>query len=447
MVRAADGGEDAMVRRIDSVAVLGAGTMGSGIAALCATAGARVRLLDVTREAAERALARLGEGRAPLLDDPASRARIETGDLGDDLAAIAGCDWVCEAVIEDLATKRALFERLEPLRRDGSVVSTNTSGIPLRALVEGLPLRMRRDLAVTHFFNPVKVMRLVELVPGAETTPEVLATFEEFLGGRLGKVVVRAKDTVNFIANRIGCYWMLAGLHQAKAALAGGLSMEEIDALMAQPVGIPATGLYGLIDLIGLDVMALVGRNLAANLPPDDPGRAWTSLPAAEQAMLARGQLGRKTGGGFYRLQKQQGGSRSKETFDLATQSWRASRTVELDPAHQDAATLLFADDVAGRFAWDLMGGTLCYAAGLVPEIADDIVGIDRAMRYGFNWSQGPFELLDALGPSRVALRLEAEGRRLPQMLEVLARSGAERFYRADGREALGLDGAFRAVS
>lgn len=418
-----------MERRIDSVAVLGAGTMGSGIAALCASAGVRVLLLDVSREAAGRALGRMSEGRAPLLDDPAGRARIETGALDRDLQAIAGYDWICEAVIEDLTTKRALFERLEPLRRAGSVVSSNTSGIPLRALSEGLPPRLRRDLAVTHFFNPVRVMRLVELVPGADTTPDVLASFAAFLGERLGKEVVHAKDTVNFIANRIGCFWMLSGLHKAKAALAGGLSMEEIDALMAAPVGIPATGLYGLIDLIGLDVMALVGRNLAANLPPDDAGRAWTSLPAAEQAMLERGQLGRKTGGGFHRLQKQPDGSRTRETFDLTTESWRPSRTIELDPRHQDAATLLFGDDLAGRFAWDLMGGTLCYAADLIPEIADEIEGVDRAMRFGFNWAKGPFELFDALDPLRVAACLRHEGKPLPERLARLESSGAERFY------------------
>ena len=211
------------------------------------------------------------------------------------------CDWVCEAVIEDLATKRALLQRVEAVRRDRTVVSTNTSGIPLRAIAAGLPARLRRDLAVTHFFNPVKVMRLVELVPGADTSPAVLATFESFLGTRLGKGVVHAKDTVNFIANRIGCFWMLAGLHHGAAARTAGLATEDLDALMAAPVGIPATGLYGLIDLVGLDVLDLVARNLALNLPPDDMAAPTPALPAAEQAMLERGQIGRKAGAGFYR--------------------------------------------------------------------------------------------------------------------------------------------------
>jgi 3-hydroxyacyl-CoA dehydrogenase len=435
-----------MARRIDAVAVLGAGTMGSGIAALCAQAGCRVLLLDVTREAADRALVRMTTGRAPLLDDPASAAGIATGSFETDLARISDYDWICEAVIEDLATKRTLFAQIEPLRRAGSVVSSNTSGIPLRAITDGLPERLRQDIAVTHFFNPVKAMKLVELVPGAATTPDVLQTFATFLADRLGKGVVHAKDTVNFIGNRIGCFWMLAGLHKAESALAEGLTMEEIDALMARPFGIPSTGLFGLIDLIGLDVMDLVGKNLAANLPPGDPGHAYARLPEAEQAMLERGQLGRKSGGGFYRLLPREDGSRAKETFDLVTGSWRPSRTVELDPRHQDAASLIFGADQTCRFAWDLMGGTLRYAADLIPEIADDIVNVDRALRWGFNWAKGPFELLDALGPKRVAERLEAEGRPLPRMLQVLRSAGAARFYREDGGH-LGRDGAWHDPS
>jgi 3-hydroxyacyl-CoA dehydrogenase len=421
--------------QIEAVAVLGAGTMGSGIAALCAQAGCRVALLDVTRSAAEQAVARMVEGRPPLLDDPATAARITPGSFDDDLAAAVGsADWICEAVIEDLATKRALFGRLEPLRRDGSVVSSNTSGILLRTITEGLPLRLRRDIAVTHFFNPVRVMKLVELVPGADTRAEVIQTLEHFMAEQLGKGVVHAKDTVNFIGNRIGCFWMLSGLHKAHAGLADGLSMEQIDALLAAPVGIPPTGLYGLLDLVGLDVLELVARNLAANLPDGDPGLAFACLPPMEQAMVERGQLGRKTGGGFYRLIRHDDGARSKEVFDLRLQGWRPAENVTLAPEHTEAASLLFDDSTQGRLAWDVMGGTLCYAAGLIPEIADDVVNVDRAMRWGFNWAKGPFELLDALGPARVIARLEAADQPLPNMLEVLRKAGAERFYGEGGR-------------
>jgi 3-hydroxyacyl-CoA dehydrogenase len=192
-------------------------------------------------------------------------------------------------VIEDLGTKRALFEKLEAARSDGSVISTNTSGIPLRSIVEGFPGRLRRDVIVTHFFNPVKVMKLLEVVPGQDTTPDVVEAMARFGAQKLGKGVVHAKDTVNFIGNRIGCFWMLSGLHKARAARGQGLSMETIDALMSSPVGLPSTGLYGLIDLIGLDVMEFVGKNLAVNLPQDDVGRAFTAFPAEVQALFEAG--------------------------------------------------------------------------------------------------------------------------------------------------------------
>lgn len=435
-----------MSDRIESIAILGAGTMGSGIAAASAEAGCRVLLLDVTRERASAAIGAMTEGRAPALSDPAHADRITPGALADDLDAIEGYDWICEAIIEDLSTKRALFERVVPLAADGAVVSTNTSGIPLRAITEGMPDGLKKRIAVTHFFNPVKVMKLLEIIPGTDTEPDVIDRLAGFGRDRLGKGVVYAKDTVNFIGNRIGCFWMLSGLHKAKSALDDGLSMERIDALMSAPIGIPGTGLYGLIDLIGLDVMDLVGRNLSANLPKGDVGHAFTDLPAAERSMLARGQLGRKAGGGFYRVTKVEDGSRLKETFDLRSESWRPAQTITLAAPHDRAETLLFTDDSEGRFAADLMGGTLAYAADLVPEIADDIVNIDRAMRWGFNWQRGPFELLDEIGPERLAASLNTGGQPLPPMLDVLIRAGGDSFYRRDGEQFLGLDGAYHAV-
>lgn len=433
-----------MARKIDSVAVLGGGTMGLGIAGACAQAGCDVLLLDVSREAAEKSLDRIVNGRPPAVDDPAAAGRIALGTFDDDLEKIAGYDWICEAIVEDLETKRALFDRIEPLRKDGSVVSTNTSGIPLRDITEGKPARLRQDIGVTHFFNPVKIMRLCEVIPGEDTTPEALAALSDFIRARLGKGVVNAKDTVNFIGNRIGCFWMLKGLHEAKAARQAGLSMEYIDLLMNGPVGLPPTGLYGLIDLIGLDIMDLVGKNLDVNLPADDAGRATMFFPPEEQKMLEAGQLGRKTGGGFYKVTKLDDGSKKKETFDLDAGAWRAAKTETLETAHEDAASLLFAGDAAGAFAWNLMGGTLLYAADLVPQIADDVVNIDRAMRWGFAWRQGPFELLDALGPKKVIARLEAEGKPLPAMLQVLNDAGADTFYK-DG-QYLGRDGEYHAM-
>ncbi len=433
-----------MARTIQSVAVIGGGTMGSGIAAAVAAAGQKVLLLDVSRAAAEKGLAKALATAADEAEAARLRGLITLGEIEADLPAIAGYDWICEAVIEDLPTKRALFQRIEQVRRPGSVISTNTSGIPLRDIVDGQPERLRQDIVVTHFFNPVRVMKLLEIVAGDDTLAEVKDALAAYGRDVLGKGVVHAKDTVNFIGNRIGCFWMLSGLHKAKPYLAQGLSQETIDALLGAPVGLPSTGFYGLIDLIGLDVMDFVGKNLAVNLPQGDVGRAFTAFPATEQALLERGQLGRKAGGGFYRVKKLPDGSKSKETFDLQSGQWRPTQAVQLQPRHQDAASLLLGDDLESRFAWDVMGGTLLYAADLVPQISDDIVNIDRAMRWGFAWKEGPFELLDRLGAKNVIAKLEAAGQPLPRLLAVLKQAGAERFYQ-DG-EFFGSDGRYHPV-
>ena len=411
-----------MTRSIESVAVLGCGTMGSGIAAASAAAGCRVLMLDVSEEAVQRGL-------AAVADD--HRHLVSTGTFAD-LRDVAEYDWICEAIVEDLGTKQQLFHDVEPLRRDGSVISSNTSGIPLRDIAAGMPDRFRRDVAITHFFNPVKVMKLFELVPGEETTDDVIEAFASFGANRLGKGVVHAKDTVNFIGNRIGCFFMLSGLHLAKPFLEDGMTQETINAVLGQPVGLPPTGLYGLIDLIGLDVMDLVGKNLAVNLPPGDAGHAYTSLPPAEQRMLERGQLGRKSRelGGFGRVQKLDDGSKRVETFDVVAEEWRDASEPDLAGVPGDLGEVMFTDTQQGELAWQVFGGTLRYAAGLVPEIADDIVNIDKAIRWGFNWVHGPFEMLDHLGPQRVIDRIRAEGAEVPAMLQVVADSDGDAFYR-----------------
>lgn len=430
-----------MSRQIKSVAVLGAGTMGTGIAGLAAEKDCKVLLLDVSMQAAEKALDKIVNGRPPAIDTPGKEANITLGTLADDLEKIADYDWICEAVIEDLETKRSLFKRFEPLRKDGSVVSTNTSGIPLRDITAGMPERLLKDVAVTHFFNPVKIMKLCELVPGEKTDADVIDAFRAFLGGDMNKGVVNAKDTVNFIGNRIGCFWMLRGLHAASDARAAGLSQERIDALMSAPMGLPPTGLYGLIDLIGLDIMDFVGKNLAINLPKGDMGEAFTHFPKAEQAMLERGQLGRKSGGGFYKLSKLDDGSRKKETFDLSTGAWRDALDVSVDVN----ADVMFDDSADGKFCWDIMGTTLAYTASLIGAISDDIVNVDRAMRWGFAWGKGPFELLDAVGPKRFLDTCRAQGF-APEMLTVLESAGAETFYTDSGTKFLGLDGKYHPV-
>ena len=397
-----------MTRRIDSVAVIGGGTMGSGIAAASAAAGFPVLLVERGEQAAAKALERT-------------------------LAAAHD-----EAERQSIAAKRDLLARIESLRKDGSVISTNTSGIPLSTITAGLPARLRQDIAVTHFFNPVRVMRLLEIVPDADTSPDTVVALADFGRLTLGKGVVHAKDTVNFIANRIGCFWMLAGLHKAIPHLEQGLGIEDIDAILSAPVGLPNTGLFGLIDLIGLDVMHYVGANLARNLPSGDAGLAFTSFPAEVQALLERRQLGRKTGGGFYRVLKNEDGSKLKEAFDLLGGQWRPARNVAVDRVD------LLADDANGRLGWELLGETLLYAADLVPQIADDIVNVDRALRWGFAWQRGPFQFLDHLGPQRVIAKLRKSGRPLPNLLAVLEKAGVETFYRGD--TYLGVDGRYHPI-
>ncbi len=424
-----------MSRSIESVAVIGAGTMGSGIAAVSAAAGCRVLVLDVEIEGAAGARDQVPEEHRDL---------VEVGTIEADLDRIAGYDWICEAAPEDLDLKRGLFAELEARRADGSVISSNTSGIPLCEIADGMPERFRHDVAVTHFFNPVPVMKLFELVPGQDTDEDVIEAYTTFGRDRLGKGVVHAKDTVNFIGNRIGCFFMLSGLHLAKPFLTEGMNQETVDAVLGQPVGLPPTGLYSLVDLIGLDVMELVGRNLAINLPDGDAGHPYTTFPEVEQAMHDRGQLGRKAGGGFARQTKQEDGSRHKETFDLTTADWRDAQAPDLEGVPGDLGEVVFADTPHGQLAWQVFGGTLRYAAALVPEIADDIVNIDNAIRWGFNWVHGPFEMLDHLGPQRVIDKIRAEGADLPGMLQVLADAGTTSFYR-DG-EYLGIDGEYHTI-
>jgi 3-hydroxyacyl-CoA dehydrogenase len=429
-----------MSGKIESVGVLGAGTMGAGIAGLAAAKGCKVLLLDLTAEAAERGLSQT---------DPDDLHNITVGTFDADLDKLADIDWIVEVIVENLEIKRSLFERVEAVRGDGSIVSSNTSGIPLRDIAADMPERFQQDVAITHFFNPVKVMKLVELVPGEHTSPEQMARLTDFAENTLGKGVVNAKDTVNFIGNRIGCFHLLAGLHLAKPFLAAGMTQETIDAVLGKPVGVPPTGLYGLMDLIGLDVMGLVGENLAENLPEGDAGLPYTSFPAAEQAMHDRGQLGRKSRalGGFGRVSKLEDGSKKFETFDLLDEEWRDAAEPELSGVPGDLGEVLFADTAQGQLAWEVYGGTLRYAAGLVPEIADDILNIDNAMKWGFGWAKGPFEMLDVVGADRFIAKLEAEELPVPSMLRVLAESEGSSFYRNDGNEYLGNDGRYHAVS
>ena len=364
-----------------------------------------------------------------MLSDPSKINNVETGTFENDFELIKNYDWICEVVVEKLDIKRQIFEKIEKYRKDGSIVSSNTSGIPLRDITENMPDRLLEDVCITHFFNPVKVMKLCELIPGEKTKPEILDNLSIFLRDIMNKGVVNAKDTVNFIGNRIGCFLILKGLHQGKKAREVGLIQEEIDGLMSRPIGLPPTGLYGLVDLIGLDVMYSVGKNLAINLPKDDQGLIYVNLPTEEQNMFDSGQLGRKTGGGFYRMQKLDNGEKKKEVFDLSNLEWRDAKKISID----GDLNMMLEDTEQGNYLWQVMGSTLAYAADLIPEIADDILNIDRAMRWGFAWSKGPFEMLDEIGPNNFINKCKENNISIPKMLQILDESENDTFYK-DGK-------------
>jgi 3-hydroxyacyl-CoA dehydrogenase len=416
--------------------------MGAGIAAQVANAGVPVLLLDLTREAAERGKQDLFKRRPAPLMSPAAADLIDTGGFDQDLERLATADWIVEVVVERLDVKQALFERVEQVRRPGSIVSSNTSGIRLSEITAGLPPRFAADFLITHFFNPPRYMGLLELIAGPATRPEAADTLRSFCTVQLGKEVVDARDTPSFIGNRIGVLAMLAGV---RAALAHGLTVEQADAVAGKPIGWPGTGVFGLLDLVGLDVVADIARNMQGQLAQDDPMQPLLQLPAVMTTLLERGAVGRKAGGGFYRM----GPDRQRLALDLATLEYRPQQKVELASARaRSPAELLAGDDAGARFAADLLAATLSYTATVAPEIAGDVVAIDTAMREGYAWRWGPFELLDQIGLQRFVDRLQAAGEPVPGLLRVALDSGDGRFHReeVDGPQYLGFDGAYHDV-
>jgi len=438
---------------IEQAAVLGAGVMGAQIAAHFANAGVPVQLLDVVPQGAENrnALAEGAVGKmlktepAPFISKRAARL-VTCGNLEDHLDRLAEADWIVEAVIENLEIKRGLYQRVETVRKPGSIVSSNTSTIPLTELVKDLPERFAGDFLITHFFNPPRYMRLLELVAGAATRADAVAAIRDFADRRLGKGVVDCHDRPGFIANRIGIFWMQCGV---VAAQDHGVTVEEADAVMSRPVGIPKTGLFGLLDLVGLDLHPKVDASMAALLAEDDAYHAWRRPWPLLEKLIAEGYTGRKGKGGFYRLDRS-GGKRVKQALDLATGDYAPARKAvleSLDAAkHGGLKALVEHDDRGGGFAWTVLSHTLAYVASLVPEVADDIVAVDRAMTLGYNWKEGPFALIDRLGAAYFAERLTAEGRALPALLQAAAEAGG--FYRVDGGrlQYLSTDGGYRPV-
>jgi 3-hydroxyacyl-CoA dehydrogenase len=430
---------------IQKIGVIGAGVMGAGIAAQIANAGLPAVLLDVIPGGAAKAVEKmLRADPAPFMHRSNAR-RVATGDLETDLALLADCDWIVEAITEKLDAKRDLYAKLAPVRKPGSILSSNTSTIPLAALTEGAD--WAADFLITHFFNPPRYMRLLEVVAGPRTRADAIAAVSAIADQALGKTVIPCKDRPGFIANRIGGQWMQAGINHAFDL---GLSIEEADAVMGAPIGVPKTGIFGLLDLVGIDLMPHIAASMKASLPPEDAYVQGLREQPLIARLIAEGRIGRKGGkGGFYTRVKGEDGSSTKYGIDLKTGQDRISEKPlleSLEAGRRDLAALVAHPDRGGRYARAVLLDTLSYAAALVPEVADDIASVDAAMRLGYNWKWGPFELIDRLGPARLAGLLREEGRAVPPLLERV-REG--RFYREEGGalQALAPDGSYHAVA
>ena len=438
--------------KIAKVCVIGAGVMGSGIAAQVANAGFQALLLDIVPAgAADRnvlakaAVAKLAVAEpAPLMSKAAAKL-IEIGNVEDDLKRLAECDWIIEAVTERADIKQALYKKIDAARKPGSILSSNTSTLPLHVLMAGMPENIKRDFCITHFFNPPRYMRLLEIVAGPETRAEVIDAVTAFADEKLGKAVVKAKDTPGFIANRIGVYWIQCAI---TAALELGLSVEEADAVMGHPIGAPKSGVFDLLDIVGLDLQPHIDASLRAALPKTDAYQALSSDFPLLQKMIAEGLTGRKGKGGFYRLNKT-GGVKTKEVIDLKTGEYR--KLAKVTPESVDAAkaglrALVSHQDRGGKFAWIVLSKLLSYVTELVPQIADHIADVDLAMRTGFNWKLGPFEMIDQLGASWFAEKLDQEKMPVPKFLAEAANQGG--FYKAlpDGQTQLASDGRYLPI-
>lgn len=424
------------MRTLRRVAVLGAGTMGARIAAHFANAGVPVLLLDLKladkpkADAAARAGLDAAIKQKPgALYTPDAASLIQTGNFDDDLTGIAGCDWVIEAVAENLEIKRALLARVAAVRKPGSILSTNTSGIRLAHIAEGLDADLRAHFLGTHFFNPPRYLHLVEVIPGAETSSEVLQFVEDFCDVRLGKGAVRCKDTPNFIANRIGSFF---GGTVQQLTLEEDLSIEEVDALTGPLIGLPKSASYRLLDIVGLDIWMHVGHNLYEAVPHDPWRERFRMVPFVDE-MIRRGWLGEKRGQGFYKRRGKDILALDRKTMEYRPQQKPRFASVDearnIDDLGQRLRRLIGSSDQAGTFLWKLLRDHCLYAAAMVPEISDRVVEIDRAMRWGYANKLGPFETWDALGVKAIAARMEKDGLAVPESVQRMLKSGATSFY------------------
>ena len=430
-----------MTLDIKKVAVLGAGVMGSGIAAHLANAGIPSLMFDLETPV-DQLKGMLKQKPAPFLH-PDLAGLIEPCSFKTDLARYAECDWIVEVVTERLDIKRMVFDGVRKHMRPGTVVTSNTSGIPIAAMTEGTSDDFKKSFFVTHFFNPVRYMHLLELVSGDDTDADLFAAFSDFGEQTLGKGIVVGKDTPNFVANRVGTYGMMATLHTMAKY---GMNVPQVDKIFGAPLGRPKSAVFRTADLVGLDTLAHVAANCRENLP-DDARRTAFEVPTFLQSMLDKNLLGDKTRGGFYKKTKDAAGRRTILALNLETLAYEEQDKVRFESLGAirniedlGARTKAFLNhgDAASDFAWDVTADTLLYAAELLGEIADDVSNIDRAMRWGFGWEQGPFQTWDAIGVAEAVERMKADGRAIPAVVEQAVAAGS--WYGRAGGQTTFLD-------
>lgn len=446
-----------MVREIRKAAVLGAGTMGASIAAHLANVGIPCYLLDIvlpepsegekkagiTREdksfrnkLAAGAVENLAKMRPSPLYDKKDAALLTPGNLEDDLKVVSEVDWVIEVVVERMDIKKQLLEKLEGFRQPGTIVSTNTSGLSVNGMVEGRSPEFKKHFLGTHFFNPPRYMKLLEVIPGEETDPEIVEFFKRFADGVLGKGVVLAKDTPNFIANRIGVYGLLRTVEHMEKE---GLTISDVDALTGPAMGRPRSATFRTLDMVGLDVFLHVARNVGESVTEDWEVKAF-EIPAFIEDMAGKKWLGEKTKQGFYKVERSQG---KKEILALDYKSMEFKPKEKAKFACLEASkkagskeagikALVESEDKGGRFTWKVTRDALNYAALKLDEMADDIVAVDNAMRWGFNWELGPFQTWDAIGVKNMTERMGEEGVEVPPLVQKLLDAGFESFYKKE---------------
>lgn len=446
-----------MSMKINNAVVIGAGVMGAGIAAHLANCGLDVLLLDILppelsaddrkqgwnetspewrNKLSIQALAGLQKSRRPFFTSEESFARVKVGNLEDDLHRVADYDWILETIIEKLEIKRPLFDRIEKLRRPDSIVTTNTSGLPIKQITAGMTAGFKQHFMGTHFFNPPTYIRLLEIIPGEETLPEAVDFMKSFCTERLSKDVIICKDTPNFIANRMGSATNLNAIH---LAVKMGMRVEEVDALCGYVMARLRTAVFRSSDAIGLDTNFNVVRNLYANVPEDERRDLFVYPPYVEK-MIARGMLGNKTGQGYYKTVIAEDGTEKELVLDLDTLEYRDKITPGFpclraaekldDPAERLRVLVSDKTDRGSLFAWEVVASDLIYAANRVLEICDTIMDIDNAMKWGYFWRLGPFEAWDSLGLRETVARMKEEGKPVPQRIEKMLAHGCDSFYR-----------------